>query len=157
MNFYRIKITAWRDRVERQPAALRNAEIGQVEAQIAELTRQLETDRARKGVDAAHLKTLETALAEVTLKRAATMTDEEMKALGTAAAAGLHPMVNREGYQVVDEAAGRVLKLVDADGNEFPPDAAIEYELVDARAPAPPWADAKLGEWFPKDVPARQP
>lgn len=148
MNFYRIKITAWRDRVERQAAAKRNAEVAQTEAQLAELQQLVETERRTKGASAEVLKTLEASIAEVAGRRAEVMSAEETKALGVATAAGLHPRVGTEGYQVID--AGVVVRLVDADGNDLPADAAVEYELVQVDAPAPPWAEAKLEEWFPK-------
>lgn len=150
MKFYRIKITAWRDRVERQAAAKRNADIGQTEAQLAELQKFVEDERRAKGASAEALKTLEASIAEVAGRRAEIMTAEERQADGVAVAATLHPKVGTEGYQVIVD--GLVVRLVDADGNDLPADAAAEYELVQVDAPAPAWADAKRAEWFPKDA-----
>lgn len=151
MNFYRIKITAWRDRVERQAAAKRNAEVGELDAEIAKLEAQLKTARATKGTSAEQLKALDASLAGLADKRAQTLSAEETQALGVAAAAGLHPMVGKEGYQVIDEQLGQVVRLVDADGNDLARDAACEYDLIEIDAPAPTWAAEKLAQWFPKE------
>lgn len=151
MKFHRLKITAWRDRVERPSAAKRNAQASEIDTEIARLDAVLKTARTTKGTSAEQIKTLESSLTDILAKRAQTLNAEETKALGVATAAGLHPMVGKEGYQVIDEDLGQVVRLVDADGNDLARDAACEYDLIQIDAPAPSWAAEKLAQWFPKD------
>lgn len=163
MQFHKIRITKWRDKSSPRRPAASATELASIDARMSVVAAHLaaETERAKRlESNVAQVEALRKDLADLEARRAAIVAPEEKHAGELEAAAGLHPMVTKTntGYQVIDEKKMEVVKLVDASGNEFSKSAVYEYDIVEADAPAPPWATAKLAEWFPpKPAEAPQP
>jgi len=152
MKFYKFVITLWRDRAAARRSARIATELAEIDAKVGVVEKLAADERERVhrlAGSADQVQALQRRRDDLIEQRQAIVGPEETLAGVLLAAAGLHPMVGKLGYQVISADGSEVIRVVDAEGNEFPANAVVEYDLLEIDAPAPDWAPAKLAEWFP--------
>jgi len=152
MKFYKFVITLWRDRAAARRSARIATELAEINAKVGVVEKLAADERERVqrlAGSADQVQALQRRRDDLIEQRQAIVGPEETLAGVLLAAAGLHPMVGKLGYQVISADGSEVIRVVDAEGNEFPANAVVEYDLLEIDAPAPDWAPAKLAEWFP--------
>ena len=152
MQFIKVRFTEWRD----APAPINvKAPVSEADAAAGQLALLAEREAEVRG-DIAHAESLlKIANSEQLRERLAGHIMEmdnlyisRKAALAAQASAGeaqmsamkAHARVGSLGYQVIDEAAMKVLALVDADGAALPAGAVYGYEVIDPNTAPPAWA-----------------
>lgn len=114
--------------IEHDTATREAAEIEKL-AKASGLPGDLETAAAATG----KAKALASALIAARGKVSHASENHRKKALG-------HAKVGTFGYQELTPDTLELVRLLDEEGNPFPPDAVFGYEVVDAKPPLPVWA-----------------
>lgn len=153
MIFMKVQFTEWRDAPPVNQRARPVSEADAANQKLAALTAREFEVRA----DIAHAEALLKLASSAPLRARLAGHVVEMDnlyvarkaALAAQSAAGqaeddalkAHARVGGFGYQVIDEAARTMLKLVDADGADLPAGAVYSYEIVDQAPMLPAWTE----------------
>ena len=155
MIFMQVQFTEWRDApnpgallvseadAAGQTLAALSARECEVRADIAQteaLLKQDDSDELR-AVLAGNLVEMD----NVSAARKAALAAQSAAGEAAYAASKAHARVGSLGYQIIDEAAGVVLKLLDADGADLPEGAVYGYQIVDQKPALPAWAELLKG------------